>query len=83
MLFGIVKFGGYFFMGLWLKETMVVSESSVHPNTYATNNHQATMPQIQQVVGGADKLKAYKELLDLGIVTQEEFDEKKKQILAL
>lgn len=33
--------------------------------------------------GVADELKTYKELLDSGIITQEEFDAKKKQILNL
>jgi len=31
----------------------------------------------------ADELKKYKELLDSGIISQEEFDEKKKQLLGL
>ncbi|MBQ4128559.1 MAG: SHOCT domain-containing protein [Ruminococcus sp.] len=31
----------------------------------------------------ADKLKKYKELLDTGVITQEEFDAKKKQLLGL
>ena len=31
----------------------------------------------------ADELKKYKELLDSGVITQEEFDAKKKQILGL
>jgi predicted Zn-dependent peptidase len=31
----------------------------------------------------ADELKKFKELLDSGIITQEEFDEKKKQLLGL
>ena len=33
--------------------------------------------------GGAEKLETFKELLDSGAITQEEFDEKKKQILNL
>lgn len=32
-------------------------------------------------VGQADELKKYKELLDAGVITQEEFDAKKKQLL--
>lgn len=32
---------------------------------------------------GADELKKYKELLDSGVITQEEFDAKKKQLLGL
>ena len=34
-------------------------------------------------VSGADELKKFKELLDMGIISQEEFDAKKKQILGL
>ena len=36
------------------------------------------MPQ-----SGADELKKYKELLDGGVISQEEFDAKKKQLLGL
>lgn len=35
------------------------------------------------VAGAAEELKKYKELLDMGAITQEEFDEKKKQLLGL
>ena len=38
---------------------------------------------IQQVVSPAEELKKMKELLDMGIITQEEFDAKKKQLLGL
>ena len=40
---------------------------------------------IQQETSGgnADELKKYKELLDSGVITQEEFDAKKKQLLDL
>ena len=34
-------------------------------------------------VSAADELKKYKELLDMGAITQEEFDAKKKQLLGL
>ena len=34
-------------------------------------------------VSSADELKKYKELLDMGAITQEEFDTKKKQLLGL
>ena len=34
-------------------------------------------------VSSADELKKFKELLDMGIITQEEFDTKKKQLLGL
>ena len=38
---------------------------------------------VVQQVSAMDELKKLKELLDLGIVTQEEFDAKKKQLLGL
>ena len=42
---------------------------------------QTTHPQNES--HGADELKKYKELLDTGVITQEEFDAKKKQLLGL
>lgn len=39
-------------------------------------------PVIKQV-NNADEIKKYKELLDMGAITQEEFDTKKKQLLDL
>ena len=39
--------------------------------------------QSPQQQSGLDELKKLKELLDLGILTQEEYDEKKKQMLKL
>ena len=40
-------------------------------------------PQVIQEISVADELKKFKELLDMGIITQEEFDAKKKQLLGL
>ena len=34
-------------------------------------------------ISSADELRKYKELLDTGIITQDEFEKKKKQILNL
>jgi predicted Zn-dependent peptidase len=34
-------------------------------------------------LSSAEELKKFKELLDLGIITQEEFDAKKKQLLGI
>lgn len=39
--------------------------------------------QTNTTTSNADELKKYKELLDGGIITQEEFDAKKKQLLGL
>lgn len=38
---------------------------------------------VTGAVSSADELKKFKELLDMGIITQEEFDAKKKQLLGL
>ena len=38
---------------------------------------------IIQQASAADELKKFKELLDMGIITQEEFDAKKKELLGL
>ena len=45
---------------------------------------QVAQPNVTvQQVSSADELKKYKDLLDAGIITQEEFDAKKKQLLGL
>ena len=38
---------------------------------------------VAGTLSNADELKKFKELLDMGIITQEEFDAKKKQLLGL
>ena len=40
-------------------------------------------PQDTAPASAADELRKFKELLDEGIITQEEFDQKKKQLLGL
>ena len=47
------------------------------------NSLQNTSKNEQQIVSSMDELKKLKELLDLGVVSQEEFDAKKKQLLGL
>lgn len=49
---------------------------------YAAPQSPYTAPQTN-AAGAAEELKKYKELLDMGAITQEEFDEKKKQLLGL
>lgn len=50
------------------------------------NKRQASLTYTSENVSGgstAQEIKQYKELLDQGIITQEEFDAKKKQLLGL
>ncbi len=46
-----------------------------------TNKSSVSAPTIQPTTTSADEIMKYKELLDLGVITQEEFDTKKKQLL--
>ena len=59
----------------------VVSQLLVDRQKQTTTPAPSTAPASS--VSNADELKKYKELLDSGIITQEEFDAKKKQLLGL
>lgn len=48
-----------------------------------TNNTESVSPVTQNNVSPVEMIKQYKELLDMGAITQEEFDAKKKQLLGL
>ena len=45
--------------------------------------NQQKQPTVVQQTSAADELKKFKELLDSGVITQEEFDAKKKHLLGL
>ena len=47
------------------------------------NQNKRTIIQQEKPQSNADELKKYKDLLDSGVITQEEFDAKKKQLLGL
>ena len=64
-----VEIAALFLVGMWVKEKIPFKKPEKH-----FLNHE---------YGGADKLQVYKELLDSGTITQDEFEEKKKQILRL
>ena len=81
ILFALVETSALFFCGLWLKND-ISPVNSAPVNEYAIFNPNAIgVPQAPDTIGGADKLKLYKELLDSGTITQEEFNQKKQQIL--
>lgn len=84
MLVPIVEIVALLFAGMWVKEIVAPAEASP-VNEYATFNPQSvnSTPASSSAIGGADKLKMYKDLLESGTITQEEFDAKKKQILGL
>ena len=49
----------------------------------AKNNNGNSAQVVIQQVSAADELKKYKELLDTGAITQEEYEAKKKELLGL
>ena len=62
-----------------LKKLIDKRQDSVYQ---APSSYQST-PTMQSNANSADELMKYKQLLDSGIITQEEFDAKKKQLLGL
>ena len=46
-------------------------------------NYNSSSGSAPQAASPADEIKKYKELLDMGAITQEEFDAKKRQLLGL
>ncbi len=50
---------------------------------YKSKEDENTGAQIIQQTSSADELKKFKELLDMGVISQDEFDAKKKQLLGL
>lgn len=79
-LFDLIDVMALIFIGMWLKEK--VAFVSVAPvNEYATFNPNSL--SSNSTFEDSDKMKIYKELLDSGTITQEEFDARKKKILGL
>lgn len=60
-----------------------ISYLLANPQQATTNATQSTAGATIESTGEAEQLKRLKELLDAGVLTQEEFDAKKKQILGL
>ena len=68
------------FAGFWLVDEYK-PEIITEDLTFSTASVTPTTVSAQSTIGGADKLMTYKKLLDEGVITQEEFEEKKKQVL--
>lgn len=83
--------------GIFKRVTIATSSGSI--NFYGVTNKNEVHAVISELIlkrqeetktatvrvpeSGSEELKKYKELLDSGIITQEEFDAKKKQILGI
>lgn len=64
------------------KINSIISANSSGEDTTAGKNEHSPIKRSTPL-GVADELKKYKELLDMGIITQEEFDAKKEQLLGI
>ena len=77
-----IGWGFYLVCALYL--SMVVLELFKHFSKLEEENKpRVSKTTIVQNASSADELKKYKELLDQGIISQEEFDAKKTQLLGL
>lgn len=85
ILVDLVAIAGFTLIGLWAKEHDFVSSKIKPTNEYSKFSPETVClsQATGTAIGGADKLKTYTELLQSGIITQEEFETKKKQILGL
>lgn len=82
LLTEIPEIAALVFAGVWIKDD-ISTVADAPENEYTTFNPQgySSTTSYNDLIGGADRLKMYKELLDSGTITQEEFDAKKKQVL--
>lgn len=75
--------GGISFLLIKNRDEMyeTISKLIVERQNKETKTETVVKQEIPQ--SNADELKKYKDLLDSGVITQEEFDQKKKQLLSI
>lgn len=88
LIIGVLLFTAYVVCTLLLKEDKAFKVNTDKNANTANEEIRSIKPRAEQKSDNitqakdiADALKQYKELLDSGIITQAEFDEKKKWIL--
>lgn len=64
-------------------EFVAAANKAIEENKKSNKAIPAPSTTVVQNTSNADELKKYKDLLDSGVITQEEFDAKKKQLLGL
>ena len=77
----IARKKGYSFGLWWFYGWMLFIIAIIHVSLIPDKN--APAGPAAPPVSSADELKGYKELLDMGAITPEEFEAKKKQLLGL
>ena len=78
-----IRAEGNIILGNWSTERRNLLSNKIREIVDACQQDNSNQGQtiINQAASAADELKKFKELLDAGIITQEEFDQKKKQLL--
>ena len=72
ILVSLIRVLGLLFASLWLKsDYFIASKTPIRHASYTPAS----------IIGNADRLKTYKSLLDCGAITEEEFQEKKAELL--
>ena len=72
------------YMNFWVSNDTVEKIRNLALEAMEGYRNQKNTPTVAvNQVSPAEELKKFKELLDMGIITQEEFDAKKKQLLGL
>ena len=81
----IAKEKGYSFGLWWLYGWMLFIVAIIHVILIPDKNAPSAPPPRPKTpsIGAADEIRRYKELLDEGVITQEEFEQKKTQLLNL
>ncbi len=84
----IARDKGYSFGRWWFYGWMLFIVAMIHISLLPDKNARPASPpspppRKPPAWGAADEIRKYKELLDSGILTQEEFDRKKAQLLDL
>ncbi len=77
LMWGIIPAAAYALVGLWLK----VADHS--PTSKPVKAAPATSPSCPSQAETIERLKEYKALLDCGAITEEEFQEKKRNLLGM
>lgn len=77
--------GGFLLIGVLIDLIIIVCGNfdDVDGNVITNEKNTTYKSSSDVAVSSADELKKYKELLDMGAITQDEFDTKKKQLLKL
>ena len=68
---------------LFIENSQAVREEIVKLIMQRQEEKKIEKTTVETKTSNVEEIKNYKELLDSGIITQEEFDQKKKQILGL